>query len=137
LFRHLDNAKNPVDICASAQDAWNIFTPVLLSGAQPIGPAAQTWSMDSRPLGVRWFGARTPRFLRTLQLGRGQHRPRAAGAARRAHLPDMQSCRRPSRTTHRVLLHGLFLGLPPRGLPAGRSTARFSGVSFGVEQGRE
>jgi hypothetical protein len=32
------NAKNPVDICARAQDAWNIFTPVLLSGAQPIGP---------------------------------------------------------------------------------------------------
>jgi hypothetical protein len=49
LFRHLDNAKNPVDICASAQDAWNIFTPVLLSGAQPIGPAAQTWSMDLPP----------------------------------------------------------------------------------------
>jgi hypothetical protein len=38
LFRHLDNARNPADICTRAQDAWNVFTPVLLSGAQPTGP---------------------------------------------------------------------------------------------------
>jgi hypothetical protein len=38
VFRHLDNAKNPADICASAQVACNTFTPVFLSGAQPSGP---------------------------------------------------------------------------------------------------
>jgi hypothetical protein len=36
-FRHLDNAKNPADICALAQKAWNTFEPVILSGSQPAG----------------------------------------------------------------------------------------------------
>jgi hypothetical protein len=39
-WRHLDNAKNPVEICARAQQAWNILMPVILNGAQPAGPGA-------------------------------------------------------------------------------------------------
>ncbi|RDH77051.1 hypothetical protein DVS77_18150 [Mycolicibacterium moriokaense] len=39
-WRHLDNAKNPTDICARAQQAWNIFSPVVLDGSQPVGPGA-------------------------------------------------------------------------------------------------
>ena len=37
-FRHLDNAVSPADICARAQQAWNVFSPSLLDGAQPAGP---------------------------------------------------------------------------------------------------
>lgn len=37
-FRHFDNAKNPADICVRARDAWKLFIPILLSGAQPAGP---------------------------------------------------------------------------------------------------
>lgn len=37
-FRHIDNAKDPADICARTQEAWNFFTPLILSGAQPAGP---------------------------------------------------------------------------------------------------
>ena len=37
-FRHIDDAKNPADICALTQAAWNFFTPIILSGAQPSGP---------------------------------------------------------------------------------------------------
>jgi hypothetical protein len=37
-FRHIDNADTPVDICARTQQAWNFFTPLILSGAQPAGP---------------------------------------------------------------------------------------------------
>jgi hypothetical protein len=36
-FRHIDNAINPVDICARGQQAWNTFLPVILSGSQPVG----------------------------------------------------------------------------------------------------
>lgn len=36
-FRHFDNAKNPADVCARAQDAWNFFIPMILGGAQPVG----------------------------------------------------------------------------------------------------
>jgi hypothetical protein len=36
-FRHLDNAKNPADLCALAQKAWNTFMPIILSGAQVAG----------------------------------------------------------------------------------------------------
>lgn len=36
-FRHFDNAKNPADICARAQDAWNFFTPLIVGGSRPIG----------------------------------------------------------------------------------------------------
>ncbi|OBA94424.1 hypothetical protein A5662_19430 [Mycobacteriaceae bacterium 1482268.1] len=39
-WRHLDNAKNPGDICARAQQAWSIFEPVIISGSQPVGPGA-------------------------------------------------------------------------------------------------
>ncbi len=39
-WRHIDNAKNPADICARAQQAWNIFVPVILGGSQPLGPGA-------------------------------------------------------------------------------------------------
>lgn len=39
-WRHIDNAKNPADICARAQQAWNTFVPVILSGSQPVGPGA-------------------------------------------------------------------------------------------------
>ena len=39
-WRHIDNAKNPADICARAQQAWNIFTHLILSGSQPVGPGA-------------------------------------------------------------------------------------------------
>jgi hypothetical protein len=37
-FRHIDNAKNPADICALTQEAWKFFTPIVLSGARPTGP---------------------------------------------------------------------------------------------------
>jgi hypothetical protein len=37
-FRHFDNAKDPADVCARAQDAWNFFIPMILGGAQPVGP---------------------------------------------------------------------------------------------------
>lgn len=37
-FRHIDDAKNPADICALTQQAWNFFTPIVLNGAQPAGP---------------------------------------------------------------------------------------------------
>ena len=37
-FRHLDNATSPADICARAQQAWNVFSPSLFDGAQPAGP---------------------------------------------------------------------------------------------------
>jgi hypothetical protein len=39
-WRHLDNSKNPADICARAQQAWNTFVPVILNGSQPVGPGA-------------------------------------------------------------------------------------------------
>jgi hypothetical protein len=37
-FRHIDNANTPVDICARTQEAWNFYSPLILSGAQPAGP---------------------------------------------------------------------------------------------------
>jgi hypothetical protein len=37
-FRHLDNAVSPAEICARAQQAWNVFSPSLFNGAQPAGP---------------------------------------------------------------------------------------------------
>ena len=37
-YRHLDNANSPADICARAQQAWNVFSPSLFDGAQPAGP---------------------------------------------------------------------------------------------------
>jgi hypothetical protein len=39
-WRHIDNAKNPADICSRAQQAWSILEPVILSGSQPVGPGA-------------------------------------------------------------------------------------------------
>lgn len=36
-FRHLDNSITPVDICARAKQAWDTFSPVLLSGSTPAG----------------------------------------------------------------------------------------------------
>jgi hypothetical protein len=35
-FRHLDNAPNPAQMCTEAQQAWNTFDPVLLSGSQQV-----------------------------------------------------------------------------------------------------
>lgn len=37
-FRHIDNAKNPADICARTTEAWNTFYPVIVGGAQATGP---------------------------------------------------------------------------------------------------
>jgi hypothetical protein len=37
-FRHIDNAKNPADICARTTQAWNFFTPIVFNGAQATGP---------------------------------------------------------------------------------------------------
>ncbi|BBZ60049.1 hypothetical protein [Mycolicibacterium monacense] len=39
-WRHIDNAKNPGDICARAQQAWSTLSPVILRGSQPVGPGA-------------------------------------------------------------------------------------------------
>jgi hypothetical protein len=39
-WRHIDNAKNPADVCARAQQAWNILSPVILNGSRPAGPGA-------------------------------------------------------------------------------------------------
>jgi hypothetical protein len=39
-WRHIDNAKNPADVCARAQQAWSTLVPVILSGSQPVGPGA-------------------------------------------------------------------------------------------------
>ncbi|RAV05858.1 hypothetical protein DQP55_25005 [Mycolicibacterium sp. GF69] len=38
-FRHIDNANDPAAICTATQEAWNFFTPIILRGAQPTGPA--------------------------------------------------------------------------------------------------
>ncbi|KUI38291.1 hypothetical protein [Mycobacterium sp. GA-2829] len=40
-WRHMDNAKNPADICARARQAWNILQPVVLRGSQPADPGAR------------------------------------------------------------------------------------------------
>jgi hypothetical protein len=46
-FRHLDNSINPVDICSRAQQAWDVFSPVVLGGSvlnggvEADGPAAR------------------------------------------------------------------------------------------------
>jgi hypothetical protein len=46
-FRHLDNSITPADICARAKQAWDTFSPVVLSGsvlngtAEADGPAAR------------------------------------------------------------------------------------------------
>jgi hypothetical protein len=37
-FRHIDDAKDPAEICVRMQEAWNFFIPIVLSGAQPTGP---------------------------------------------------------------------------------------------------
>ncbi len=37
-FRHIDNAKDPADICARTTQAWNFFTPLIIGGAVPSGP---------------------------------------------------------------------------------------------------
>lgn len=37
-FRHIDNAKDPADICSLTGQAWNFFTPIILNGARPTGP---------------------------------------------------------------------------------------------------
>ena len=37
-FRHIDDAKNPAEICDRAVQAWNVFTPIVMSGSQPVGP---------------------------------------------------------------------------------------------------
>jgi hypothetical protein len=36
-FRHLDNSPNPGQMCAYAQQAWNTFDPVVLSGSRQVG----------------------------------------------------------------------------------------------------
>lgn len=38
-WRHLDNAVTPVDICARARTAWDVFSPVLLGGSALAGGA--------------------------------------------------------------------------------------------------
>jgi hypothetical protein len=38
-FRHIDNAKNPAEICDRTKEAWNFFMPIVLSGAQATGPS--------------------------------------------------------------------------------------------------
>jgi hypothetical protein len=46
-WRHLDNSKNPTDMCARAQQAWNTFDPIILSGSRVVrggladGPGAR------------------------------------------------------------------------------------------------
>src|ERR1700754_4756965 len=34
----IDDAKNPAEICARTEEAWNFFTPIVLKVAQPVGP---------------------------------------------------------------------------------------------------
>ncbi len=36
-YRHLDNAKNPTDVCAFALQAWNTFDPIILTGSHVVG----------------------------------------------------------------------------------------------------
>src|SRR5215211_3194774 len=36
-FRHVDNAATPADVCARTLQAWNFFTPIILSGSQLTG----------------------------------------------------------------------------------------------------
>jgi hypothetical protein len=46
-YRHLDNAKNPTDLCALALQAWNTFDPIILTGSRVVsggladGPGAR------------------------------------------------------------------------------------------------
>jgi hypothetical protein len=39
-WRHIDNSKSPAEVCAKAQRAWDVFSPVILSGSLPAGPGA-------------------------------------------------------------------------------------------------
>ena len=48
-FRHIDDAKNPADICALTEEAWNFFTPIVLTGAQPPAPMGAISSTEHRP----------------------------------------------------------------------------------------
>ena len=36
-YRHLDNAKNPTDMCALAEQAWTTFAPIILNGSHVVG----------------------------------------------------------------------------------------------------
>jgi hypothetical protein len=36
-YRHLDNSTSPSQICSRAQEAWNTFSPIMLSGSQQVG----------------------------------------------------------------------------------------------------
>jgi hypothetical protein len=36
-LRHIDNAKNPAEICARTQEAWKFFNSIVLSAAKPTG----------------------------------------------------------------------------------------------------
>jgi hypothetical protein len=36
-WRHLDNATSPAALCSQAQQAWNTFEPIILSGSQQTG----------------------------------------------------------------------------------------------------
>jgi hypothetical protein len=36
-YRHLDNAKNPTDMCALALQAWKTFDPLILTGSHVVG----------------------------------------------------------------------------------------------------
>jgi hypothetical protein len=38
VFRHIDNAKDPTDICARTTEAWNFYYPLIVGGAQASGP---------------------------------------------------------------------------------------------------
>lgn len=36
-FRHFDSAATPADVCTRANDSWNFFIPMILSGSQQVG----------------------------------------------------------------------------------------------------
>ena len=125
-FRHIDNANTPVDICALTQQAWNFFTPLILSGAQPAGPGG-TDLVDgpARPRRLRRPGTCPAGLLLPLQLGRRQHRHRPTGP----HATPADAHLRPGHpapgTAHRILRRQR----QPR-RPAGRLPTRGPAAGF-------
>ena len=136
-WRHIDNAKNPADICARAQQAWNIFVPVILGGSQPLGPGATVLANrpPPAPRSVAWR-TRSKTSTHTRIGSRTTSRPGSRTRLAPPHLPVVQSRRLPGRSAHRILQHPVLQTISTRRLSPGRPAARISRLPLDVEQGR-
>lgn len=133
-FRHLDNSINPVDICNRARQAWDVFSPVVLSGSVLNG------NVEADGPGARAaFGA----LLHTQQdfyaHSNWVEENVAIGQLDRLAPPIFPTCNPadfPADLAHRLLQHRLLPAVPPRGLPGRRTAPRVPGVPHRAEQGR-